>query len=76
MANQSGDRMQKVNMQKEFENLTDSQRYFIRKLEEINKERAKSVQALKRRNLLTGFIIGGCVLSICILHFYLLSFKL
>merc|ERR1711964_737008 len=62
--NTSSDRMQKVNMQKEFANLTDSQKYFIRKLEEINKERAQTVKSLKRRNLLTGFIIGGCVLSI------------
>lgn len=64
MANNTSDRMQKVNMQKEFENLNDSQKYFVRKLEEINRERAQTVKNLKRRNLFTGFLIGGCVLSI------------
>lgn len=62
--NNPSDRMQKVNMQKEFENLNDSQKYFVRKLEEINRERAQTVKNLKRRNLFTGFLIGGCVLSI------------
>lgn len=73
MANNTSDRMQKVNMQKEFENLNDSQKYFVRKLEEINRERAQTVKNLKRRNLFTGFLIGGCVLSICILVFTLLN---
>ncbi|GAB1609355.1 cytochrome c oxidase assembly factor 3, mitochondrial-like [Argonauta hians] len=56
--------MPKVDMRKEFESLSDSQKYFVRKLESINKERAQSIKNLKRRNLMTGFLIGGCVLAI------------
>ncbi|CAI9735369.1 Hypothetical predicted protein [Octopus vulgaris] len=58
--------MPKVDMQKEFASLSESQKYFVRKLESINKERAQSIKSLKRRNLMTGFLIGGCVLAIYI----------
>ncbi|XP_014784781.1 cytochrome c oxidase assembly factor 3, mitochondrial [Octopus bimaculoides] len=58
--------MPKVDMQKEFAGLSESQKYFVRKLESINKERAQNIKSLKRRNLMTGFLIGGCVLAIYI----------
>lgn len=60
-------RMEKVNMSKEFAKLSGTDQYFVRKLEQMNKDRAKELKTLRRKNWLTALVIGTGVISICIL---------
>lgn len=60
-------RMPKVDMSKEFDNLSKTEQHFIKKLEQMNKERAKDLRVLRKRNLFTGLLFAGGVFGICIL---------
>ncbi|KAK7488190.1 hypothetical protein BaRGS_00020632 [Batillaria attramentaria] len=60
-------RMEKVDMAKEFSKLSESDQYFVRKLEQMNRDRARDMKALRRKNWITGLAIGAGVLSI---YFY------
>lgn len=59
--------MEKVNMDKEFTKLSEADKYFVRKLEQMNRDRAKDMKHLRRKNWFTALAIGTGVLSICIL---------
>ena len=59
--------MPKVDMAKEFANLSESDKHFVRKLESLNMDRAKDLKKMRSRNKVTGLLIGAGVLSICIL---------
>lgn len=62
-----GKRMEKVDMSKEFAKLSEADKYFVRKLEQMNRDRAKDMKHLRRKNWFTALAIGTGVLSICIL---------
>ena len=62
------DRMEKVDMTKEFANLREADKHFIRKLEKMNTDRVKDLKGLKKRNGIVGLLLGGSVLGICILR--------
>ncbi|KAL8616427.1 hypothetical protein ACOMHN_041030 [Nucella lapillus] len=60
-------RMEKVDMSKEFSKLSEADKYFVRKLEQMNLDRAKDMKALRRKNWVTALAIGTGVMSI---YFY------
>ena len=62
-----GKRMEKVDMAKEFSKLSEADKYFVRKLEQMNRDRAKDMRVLRRKNWITALAIGTGVFSICIL---------
>ena len=59
--------MPKVDMAKEFVNLSESDKHFVKKLERMNTDRAKDMKMMRGRNKLTGVLLGVGVLAICIL---------
>ena len=61
-------RMEKVDMSKEFNKLGESDKYYIRKLEKMNLDRAKELRGLRNRNRFTALFLGIAVFSICILE--------
>ena len=63
-----GNRMEKVDMTKQFNKLSETEKHFVRKLEEMNADRAKDMRRLRKKNLFTAVTIGLGVLGICILY--------
>lgn len=59
--------MPKVDMAKEFGNLSESDKHFVQKLERLNADRAKDMKVMRGRNKITGVLLGVGVLAICIL---------
>lgn len=59
--------MPRVDMKKEFPNLNETEKHFIRKIENMNLERAGRLTKMKSRNKLTGVLLAGAVFGICIL---------
>ncbi|XP_046570285.1 cytochrome c oxidase assembly factor 3, mitochondrial-like [Haliotis rubra] len=57
-------RMEKVDMTKEFQNLSPSDKHYLRKLERVNKGRAVKLMTMRKRNAFTGILLGVGVLSI------------
>ncbi|XP_041371698.1 cytochrome c oxidase assembly factor 3, mitochondrial-like [Gigantopelta aegis] len=57
-------RMEKVDMTKEFNKLGESDKHYIRKLETMNLDRAKELRGLRNRNRYTAVFLGVAVLSI------------
>lgn len=64
---EKNERMQTVDMSKEFDRLNASDQHFVRKLEQMNLTRAKDMKVMRSRNKLTGLLIGTGVLGVCIL---------
>ncbi|KAK7092439.1 hypothetical protein V1264_008181 [Littorina saxatilis] len=62
-----GKGMEKVDMSKEFSKLSEADKYFVRKLEQMNRDRAKDMKTLRRKNWMTALAIGTGVASI---YFY------
>ena len=59
--------MPRVDMGKEFAKMSSSDQHFIKKLEKLNTDRAKTVKMLRGRNLLVGALLGTGAVAICIL---------
>jgi len=64
MAEHSGDRMQKLDLTKDSHLLKDIELQYIKKFEERNRERVKTLRKLRQRNLMTGFLVATGVFSI------------
>jgi Coiled-coil domain-containing protein 56 len=63
-------RMSDIDMTAEMSKLNPSERHFVKKLEQMNTDRAKTMQVLRKRNKLFGAVIGATAIGICILfHF-------
>jgi len=60
-------KMPEVDMTKEMIKLGPSERHFVKKLEQMNLNRAKDMKVLRSRNKLFGAAIGAGVLGI---YFY------
>ena len=63
----SGKEMPKLDIGKEFPNMSASDQHFIKKIEQLNKLRATDVRKLKTNNRLVGGVLAGAVLGI---YFY------
>lgn len=61
---EKNERMQTVDMSKEFDRLNASDQHFVRKLEQMNLTRAKDMKVMRSRNKLTGLLIGTGVLGV------------
>lgn len=59
--------MKRVDMSKAFEGLNETDKHFVRKLEKMNLDRAQDLKILRKKNSVTGLLIGAGVLGICIL---------
>ena len=70
-------RMEKVDMGKEFQKMPEADQYFIKKLETINRNRAQKIKALRMRNRLTIGAFAAVCFATCILFhsFYNFNFK-
>jgi len=60
-------KMSAVDMTKEMIKLDPSEQHFVKKLEQMNLDRAKDMKLLRSRNKLIGAAIGAGVFGICIL---------
>ncbi|KAI0229939.1 hypothetical protein LSAT2_019655 [Lamellibrachia satsuma] len=56
--------MPRVDMQKEFAKMSTSDQHFIKKLEKLNTDRAKTVKMMRGRNLLVGALLGTGAIAI------------
>ena len=56
-------------MAKEFAKLSESDQHFVKKLEQLNKTRAKDVKVLRGKNKIFGAVVACTVFGICILFF-------
>ena len=65
--------MPRVDMGKEFANMSSSDQHFIKKMEKLNTDRAKTVMKMRGRNLLVGALLGTGAVAICILSTKLAS---
>ena len=65
-----GSEMPRVDMSKEFANFTDSDKFYIRKLENLNSKRAADLKHLRRNSRITGLTLGAFAIGICILFFW------
>ncbi len=59
--------MQKIDMAKEFVNLSESDKHYVRKLESMNLKRATNTKAMRSRSRYAGALLGVAVFGICIL---------
>jgi len=59
--------MPRVDMEKEFAKMSSSDQHFIKKMEKLNLDRAKTVKVMRGRNLLVGALLGSGAIAICIL---------
>lgn len=64
---EKSEKMPSVDMTKEFNKLNASDQHFVKKLEQMNLDRAKDMKIMRSRNKLTGLIIGAGVLGV---YFY------
>lgn len=64
---EKNEKMPSVDMAKEFNKLNASDQHFVKKLEQMNLDRAKDMKVMRSRNKLTGLLIGAGVLGVCIL---------
>ena len=58
--------MPRVDMAKEFSKLNESDRFYVKKLEELNLKRAADMKVLRRGNKIFGLSLGAAALGICI----------
>ncbi|XP_076340492.1 coiled-coil domain containing 56 [Tachypleus tridentatus] len=56
--------MPKVNIDKDIPESKKAQIDYMRKIEKENLERVRGLQKIRRRNIYTGFFLGGAVLGI------------
>ncbi|KAL3836523.1 hypothetical protein ACJMK2_021947 [Sinanodonta woodiana] len=61
------DQMPKVDMTKAFQNLNESDKYFVKKIERMNTARAKVTSSSRGRARKIGLFIGAAVVGI---YFY------
>jgi hypothetical protein len=59
--------LQSDDMTKEALKLNAAEQHFVKKLEQLNVDRANNMKVLRGRNKLFGIAIGAGVLGICIL---------
>lgn len=59
-----GSRMPKVDLDKDFANLSKTQLDYMRKIEKENLVRAGALRRTRRNNILTGVLLTGGVLGI------------
>ena len=70
MASSSNQQMPRIDMSKEFDKLSETEKHFVKKLEALNAARAKSTKSLWNKNKVTAGLLGGFALAICILHVF------
>ncbi|KAK3595069.1 hypothetical protein CHS0354_043166 [Potamilus streckersoni] len=61
------DRMPKVDMTKEYQNLNETDKYFVKKMERMNTLRAAHISSSRGTARKMGFFLGATVLGI---YFY------
>ena len=60
-------RMPKVDMKAEFDNLSPSQQYYVKKLNRLNQTRYEANQKMRKGGRRTGLFLTGVACGICIL---------
>lgn len=73
MSNNPGEKMQKIDMPKEFQKMSSIDRHYIKTLEALNTKRAGATKVMKGRNKITAAVLGGSVLGICNKYVFLFS---